>query len=466
MVLTVPEATTDPSMTAALPVVTLNTVAEAIASADAPDEEPLLNAKSRETLALALRDRRLTASQRASEPFFFRSGDTFGSGKEVWTIREAVRHMDAHPESGIYHLRNGTLSQWLSSEGAEHLARLAREVVRSHSDRRAALEEFLIGTGLVDRPRLRVRPEEIDLGYLVAGESVARRLHLGKEPGRGYLFGTVEPSVTWLSVHPRTFNGEPVDSAVTVRAQTEGLPIGRKPQDAAITVRSNAAEGPVEIPVRFRVVGVPSPLNRIVLRPAAGLAVSGALGAALGAFLGPWGAAVAGLLWAALGALRGHRQPLAWPVSYATGRWLFRILVWVVSLGLAGAAILWAVGQLRAGDATPLPPALVRTLLLIPVISAILPATLGEIRAGREMQDTSLRAVRWSFCRPFLVPIGAGAAALALAVAAPLLRPAFRRVDWAEAGAAAQTWAGERLDQLERTIDGWIDELYLRYYDG
>jgi hypothetical protein len=299
----------------------------------------------------------------------------------------------------------------------------------------------------------------------VAGDSVARRFHLGKEPGRGYLFGTVEPTVPWLSVHPRTFNGEPVDSAVTVRAQTDALPLSRRPQRAAVTVRSNAAQGPVEIPVRFRVVGVPPALNRNLLRPVAGAAVGGALGAALGAFLGPRSAAAIGLVWAAFGALRGARQPLAWPISYATGRWLFRILVWAVSLGLAGAAVLWAVVQVLGRDAAPLSPAMFRTLLLVPVIFAILPATTGEIRAGRENQETSLRAVRWSFCRPFLLPLGAFALALAVALAAPRLRPLVQRVDWAGVGAAARTWTAQRLDQLGRTIDGWIDELYLRYYD-
>jgi hypothetical protein len=81
------------------------------------------------------------------------------------------------------------------------------------------------------------------------------------------------------------------------------------------------------------------------------------------------------------------------------------------------------------------------------------------------MHDTSLCAVRWSFCRPLLLPIGAGALALVLVLAAPRVGPAFRRVDWAGAGAAAQAWTAERLDDVGRTVDGWIDELYLRYYD-
>jgi hypothetical protein len=39
-------------------------------------------------------------------------------------------------------------------------------------------------------------------------------------------------------------------------------------------------------------------------------------------------------------------------------------------------------------------------------------------------------------------------------------------VDWTEVGAGVRAWTGERLDQLEQTIRAWIDELYLRYYEG
>jgi hypothetical protein len=38
-------------------------------------------------------------------------------------------------------------------------------------------------------------------------------------------------------------------------------------------------------------------------------------------------------------------------------------------------------------------------------------------------------------------------------------------VDWARTGAAAWAWAAERVNGLGRAIDGWIDELLLRYYD-
>jgi hypothetical protein len=485
LVLAEPVADQEPS--AELPSATLGTVAEQISSTEVPASGALPDAVWREELAVALRDRRLTASQRASEPFVFRSGRALGSGTEVWTVRGAVHHMDAEPENGIYHLRNETLARWFSREGAEHLARLARDVVQREMDHRAALETFLIGTGLVARPRLEVRPGQIDLGYLMAGEGVARRIRLGKGAGRGYLFGRLGPSVPWLSVHPREFNGESGWSVVSVRAQTESLPIRREPLEAAIYVHSNASEDPLEVPVRLRVVGMPAALNRYLLRPAAGMIPAGMLGATLGWLLTARGVPAAGLLaelnwpraapatvwvlsvaliWAALGAIRGAAQPLAWPIGYAMRRWWARIGVWAVSLGLMGAASRWAWRGLGAAEAATVPPMVAWVMVMGPVALAILPATLGEIRSGRDMRDTSLRAIRWSFLRPLLLPAGATVLALVLRLSAPRLRPVWQQVDLRAAISAASRWIADRMAQLEQGIQEVIDELYLRYYEG
>ncbi|MFO7741332.1 MAG: hypothetical protein R6X31_03360 [Anaerolineae bacterium] len=467
-----------------LAVATVGTAAQEIAAVDPPATGPALDDEERRELAVGLRDRRLTVSQRASQPFVFRSGDVFGSGTEVWTVREAVRHMAAHPESGIYHLRNGTLAAWLHSEGAEHLARVARDVMRSQTDRRAALETFLVSTGLVDPPSLRVQPQEVDLGYLTAGDAVSRRLRVGKASGRGYLFGTLEPSVPWLSVYPRHFNSESEETVVSVRAETESLPIGQRLSEASIYVHSNASPEPLEVPVHLRVVGMPSVFNRRFLRPAAGFVVAALIGAGLGGLLAMdaapggdllaglrwlplspaavWALAI-GLVWGAFGALRGATQPEAWPTSYAMARWLFRLLVWTVALILVGAACVWGWNQLLPRDAA-LPGMAFRALLVVPMVLAIVPATVGEIRSGPEMRDTSLRAIRWSYLRPFLLPLAAIVLALAAAVGAPQLRPALQRLDVPEVAASVGEWTGARLVQVGEHLDDVLDQLYFRYY--
>ena len=226
-----------------------------------------------------------SATQRAPKPFVFRSGGLFGSGTKVRTIRAAVKYMDRHPDDGIYHLRNGTLAQWLEDQEADELAGLARRVATERqTDPRVPLETFLIGTGLVRRPRLALHPRKVRMGYILAGQSSSCDLQVKKGRGRGYLFGRLHSTVPWLSLDPIALSGRPLK--VRVGVTTETLPISKAPQEAQITVESNATEEPVAVPVRFRVMGMPSQLNRYLLRPLAGLLAGGFIGAVLGWLLG------------------------------------------------------------------------------------------------------------------------------------------------------------------------------------
>ena len=351
-------------------------LAEAVVRIQAADPIALDDPGMREAVAAALHERRLSVNQRTARPFVFRGGGLLGTRARAWTIHDAVKHMDRRPEDGIYHLTNGTLAQWLDEEGAADLAALARHAVDAgRADRRKALEIFLIGTGLVARPRLKTRPKALDLGYAISGETVAGRIRLGRGRGRGYLYGELEPGAPWLEVQPRSFAGGSVDLAVT--ADTHTLRIDPEPYDAAIVVHTNAAAEPIGLPVRLRMVGNPAPVNRFLHRPFAGLALGVLLGALVGwlwAQVAPalppqltdalrvsptlaWTLLVAAL-WGVIGLVRGALQPPAWPILYVTKRWLIQLAIWGAILALAGygLAVWWqrnfgppgdAVGQLR-----------------------------------------------------------------------------------------------------------------------
>jgi hypothetical protein len=183
-------------------------------------------------MAQAIAPSEWTASQKAPQPFVFRSGGIFGSGTKVRTVGAAVRHMDRHPEDGIYHLRNGTLAKWLHDQGADRLAQKAREVVnRSQADPRISLETFLIDTGLVRRPRLSLRPKRIGLRYIPTGGVADCELRLTKGRGRGYLFGRVYSSAPWLRTDLTEFRGQSTKAVVSV--DTETLPISPKAQQVS-----------------------------------------------------------------------------------------------------------------------------------------------------------------------------------------------------------------------------------------
>ncbi len=352
-----------------------------------------MDAATREALAVALRDRQLTASMRAAHPFIFRTGGG-GGGTKVWTVRAAIAHMNRYPEDGIYHLRNGTLAGWLADEGAAHLAKLARAVVQqTRPDPREALEVFLIGSGLVARPRLSVRPKTLDLGYILAGESAGGTFRIAKRGGRGYLFGTVESREPWLHAGPRSFSGGTVQ--VLVDADTSTLAIGEAARRAEIRLHTNASEEPIVVPVRLHVNAMPAPLHRYLVRPLASAAVGLALGAAAGlvmqsagSFRIEWPASLAWLatiaLWPAVAALWmlcglaiGLQQPPAWPVRHAVARWLPYVGAWVA--GLIGMALV-GMPYWTLVNGTPMgsPPAVIGWALGL----AVLPGTVHALRAN------------------------------------------------------------------------------------
>ena len=479
-----------------------DTLAEAVMRIQAADGGVLSTPEAREALAVAVRDRRLTVNQRATRPFVFRGGGLLRVGTKAWTVRAAVEHMDRYPADGVYHLSNGTLARWLQEQGAADLAELARRAVHEgRTDRRRALEIFLLGTGLVARPRLVARPKVLDLGYVLSGETATGRLRLKRGRGRGYLFGNLETSAPWLRAEPQSFAGGPV--ALTVSAETLALQISPDPYEEALLVASSAAEEPIPLPIRVRVVAEPALVSRWVQRPLAGLL----LGALLGGLSGWLWAQVAPALpvritaylpfsetlawpllvlafWAIIGLGRGLFQPPAWPARYAAGRWLAQLAVWASLLALLGAAAAWWTQRAFGLFAGPPRDAYVQAAL-VGVALSTLPASIFSLRRVKAPAPTTSQ-------QPAAAPggtIGAssasdptsesrrnvrravwGTVAAAALILALVFTPQLVRTDWTEVRAqenvvTAETWATTQWGRLNSAADDLMNRLYLRYYD-
>ena len=440
----------------------------------------------RQELAQALVDRQLTTTQRAEQRFIFRSGGLLGIGKKAWTIRKVIKHIDRYPEDGVHHLRNGTLERWFADQGASHLATLAREAMSGRgADPRVSLERFLLATGLVRRPRLSARPRRVSMGYVLTGERVSRRLRLRKGRGRGYLYGTLRPSAPWLRVDPDTFHGS-LDATVSI--DTEPLLITEQPSKASISVHSNASDEaiPIPIPVRVFVATVPSVPNRYLVRPLAGLIVAGLLGAGAGWALGRFGiqapawltrlaspvfsptagwAALTGLLWAVLGLLRGFTQPPAWPLPYATGRWLLKVLVWSAALSILAAGVLWAGAGAFADLAIGTGESLPASIILSATALAVLPATAGEVWSARRREEAEKIPSSRRTLRRALWAVAGVALVLVAAAGARLIGPARDKYDLDARATSVRGWAADQLAGLQGSLRGVVDGLYLRYYD-
>jgi hypothetical protein len=460
-----------------------STLAETLIAEEPSPGNALASDTTRAAIASALRVRQLTASERTVKPFVFRSGGVLAAGQKAWTIRAAVEHIDRHPDDGMTHLANGKLARWLEAEGAHHLAALARDAVFRHkTDGRAALETFLIGTRLVERPQLSVRPTLVDVGYILEGETGTRRIRLCKGRGRGYLFGKLSTSDGWLRVNPADFSGGPVD--VTVSVDTSGLLSDYDSYTTVIYADSSATDEPAAIPVRFRVVAVPSLFMQRVLRPLAWGLMAGLLGAVIGCLwtLGgirapglegaeplnpavPIWAVLLGLAWGILGAVCGARQPLAWPVCYAAGRWLLRTGLWAAG-ACAAAALIATVWSLGAADGFFDPGIRPGTAALLAAALVVFPAVYAQIAANRcEKESRGPRAHVTAGFRPPWAIAGIWLLLVALTFAPRAIGPVWQQPETQNVMQSAGGWVTSALERVNNDANDWVDQLYVRYYD-
>ena len=480
VVFTHPGTTVSGDGLAGAEVVRMEDVVVAITATEATPARELASAEGRMALAEALAEGRLGVNERVGEPFVFRTSGFFGLRRKVWTIREAIRHMDRNPDDGITHLRNGTLVRWLEEHRAEHLASAARQCMREHpNDMRAALEAFLIGTGLVPRPRLAAFPRKLKLGYVLAGQSVRTELRIRRGRGRGYLYGHVEPRDNWVRVVPT--NLEKGVLLATVTAETEGLLI--QPYRTAINVVSSASETPTAVPIRLQVMPRPSQMNRAAIRPLVGALFAGLLGVLVGVAaarlgvptppLGPlpqvsaavfW-PGVVGLAWFILGAIRGAKQALAWPIPYALLRWFLRTLFWALAIAGLAVLVLWSGEQLAAETGAGMVRSTYLLVLTLAVASAALPGTVGESQSSRSAAEGNLDSLSRLAQRPSML----GGMAIMLVLVAVVGVQVFdlARRAYAESPfvAQAQDWVVEHWAVWEEDLGEVVDGLWRRYYE-
>ncbi len=452
-----------------------DSLAETITAADSLPDPALADERVRDELAMALRDRRLSTSQRTSRPFVFRSSRLLGLSVQAWSVREAVAYMDGHPDDGIHHLINGTLENWLREEGAPHLAKLAHDATfEGKNDRRRALEIFLVGTGLVARPRLALPDKRIELGYVLNGAPITGRLRLQQGRGRGYLAGTVSGSEPWLRLAPKEFAGRSTD--IIVMVDTSELPIVTDPVCVDVLVHSNASAKPIHVPLQFHFATRPPRLNRVILRPFVAMLFAGWVGLIIGGLFALAGVPAPvtgdgklasndtlfwlmsiGLMWALLGVLRGAKQPIGWPIHYATERWLKRSATWMFCLAVFAVIAVW--GWSHEGG-LPLVAAALGGLA-----AAVVPATIGELQAARALDNPALLTGRRQALSS-LVRTAAGVLMVLAILAAPrLVVPTVETLRQNETVQTTQHYVAGNWQRLSDAVGGIVDQLYLRYYD-
>ncbi|HIE29768.1 TPA: choice-of-anchor D domain-containing protein [Candidatus Poribacteria bacterium] len=179
----------------------------------------------------------------------------FQSGKEAQTLSELIALIDQYWDEAKVHLYAGHFANWLSGIGRGDLALEANNISTSVSNQDEGLEQFVQSTGLASPPDLSPSETQLDFGNMFQGEKRDKDIII-RNPGRGYLTGTVSSADAWLKVKTRKFAGNQRHT-IAVEIDTKKLSIGAA--NSSISLKWNG--GALTIPVKVDVVERPPVLS-------------------------------------------------------------------------------------------------------------------------------------------------------------------------------------------------------------
>jgi serine/threonine protein kinase len=130
-----------------------------------------------------------------STPFALRSGSLAHTPQELAAV------CDQNWSDGVFHLYQGHFEAWFQSQNRHDLANRATKIRQASGDRNKGLEEFIQAlTPTMSLPVLSLDTAVLDYGAIEKGDTPLQELNL-VNTGRGYLHGTIQPLVDWVSVN-------------------------------------------------------------------------------------------------------------------------------------------------------------------------------------------------------------------------------------------------------------------------
>jgi hypothetical protein len=172
-------------------------------------------------------DGAILATRSGLNPFRFRSGAVANS------LTELGAQVDNNWEDGKYHLYSGDFANWLSGIGRGDLSSIARNIVFQERNEDIGLEKFLHSFGVDAPPLPKLTVSEASLSFgrvdvnLISSGKYTKQFDIANS-GRGYLYGNIVSSVSWLQLDTSGFNGNNITvTATAVRPGKHGTIIIR-----------------------------------------------------------------------------------------------------------------------------------------------------------------------------------------------------------------------------------------------
>ena len=195
-----------------------------------------------------------------SQPF--PSQFVFPTGQSCRNFDQLAVACQQNWSSAVDLLKQGFLASFLGGIGRVDLALAAQEAAR-FPDRDRGLDQLLakLPSQVLDEPKLRAEPTEVNLGVLPLGTNRSLELHLANR-GMRLLYGSVVSDCKWLTLGDPPGNPQRLfqfgsEAVIPVQIRGQYLRAGNKPLEGHLVVESNG--GAVTITVRADVPPKPYP---------------------------------------------------------------------------------------------------------------------------------------------------------------------------------------------------------------
>lgn len=195
----------------------------------------------------------------------FPSQFVFPSGLAVKNFDQFALACQNNWQSAVDLMKQGFLSSFLGGLGRADLALAAQEAAR-FPDQDRGLDQLLakLPTHVLEAPKLKVEPSEINLGQVPMGGERQFELHLNNQ-GMRLVYGSVVSDSKWLTLGESPGSAQKLfqfggTATIPVHIRGQHLRAGNKPLEGHLTIESNGGNITVliraEVPVKPFTEGV------------------------------------------------------------------------------------------------------------------------------------------------------------------------------------------------------------------
>jgi hypothetical protein len=199
--------------------------------------------------------------QAGSQPF--PSQFVFPTGQACRNFDQLAVACQQNWPAAVDLLRQGFLASFLGGIGRADLALAAQEAAK-FPDQDRGLDQLLakLPSQVLESPRLRVEPTEVNLGIMAMGANHSLDIHLINQ-GMRLLYGSIVSDCKWMTLGDAPGNAQKIfqyggDGVIQVNIRGQHLRAGNKPLEGHLVVDSNGGSATITVRVEVPAKAFPN----------------------------------------------------------------------------------------------------------------------------------------------------------------------------------------------------------------